>query len=94
MPVFATRAHMMQTQAEAGGDPGAGAARRSGRAAGGASAAASPWRPDPASWAPAALFNGMVAPAVDYAIKGVIWYQGESNSRRGFAPMYAKSFRP
>jgi len=51
-----------------------------------------PWRPDPASWAPAALFNGMVAPAVAYTIKGVIWYQGESNSRRAFAPMYARIF--
>ena len=26
-----------------------------------------------------ALFNGMVAPMVPYAIRGVIWYQGESN---------------
>jgi len=25
------------------------------------------------------LFNGMVAPLMPYAIKGVIWYQGESN---------------
>jgi sialate O-acetylesterase len=34
----------------------------------------------------------MVAPATPYAIKGVIWYQGESNSRLAFAPMYAKVF--
>ena len=34
----------------------------------------------------------MVAPAVAYAIKGVIWYQGESNSRLAFAPMYAEIF--
>jgi len=26
------------------------------------------------------LFNGMVHPVIPYAIKGVIWYQGESNS--------------
>ncbi len=50
------------------------------------------WRPDPTSWAPAALFNGMVAPEVAYTIKGVIWYQGESNSRLDFAPLYAKIF--
>jgi sialate O-acetylesterase len=50
------------------------------------------WHPDPASWAPAALFNGMVAPHVGYAIKGAIWYQGESNSRVAFAPMYGKIF--
>jgi len=28
---------------------------------------------------PAVLFNGMIAPLVPYAIRGVIWYQGESN---------------
>lgn len=27
----------------------------------------------------AALFNGMVAPIIPFAIKGAIWYQGESN---------------
>jgi sialate O-acetylesterase len=29
---------------------------------------------------PAALFNAMIAPAVNYAIKGMLWYQGESNA--------------
>lgn len=28
------------------------------------------------------LFNGMIAPLIPYAIKGVIWYQGESNSAK------------
>jgi hypothetical protein len=28
---------------------------------------------------PANLFNGMIAPIVPYAIRGVIWYQGEHN---------------
>ena len=50
------------------------------------------WHPDPASWGPAELFNGMVAPLTPFAIKGVIWYQGESNSRLAFAPMYEKLF--
>lgn len=31
---------------------------------------------------PSALFNGMVAPLTDYAIKGILWYQGESNAGR------------
>jgi len=26
------------------------------------------------------IFNGMIAPLIPYAIKGVIWYQGESNA--------------
>ena len=28
---------------------------------------------------PAVLYNGMIAPLVPYAIRGAIWYQGESN---------------
>ena len=31
---------------------------------------------------PAGLFNGMIAPLLNYSIKGVIWYQGESNAGR------------
>jgi len=29
---------------------------------------------------PAALYNAMVAPAVNYTLKGILWYQGESNA--------------
>ncbi|HEX7596877.1 MAG TPA: sialate O-acetylesterase, partial [Polyangia bacterium] len=31
---------------------------------------------------PTVLYNGMIAPLLPYAIRGVIWYQGESNVRR------------
>jgi sialate O-acetylesterase len=31
---------------------------------------------------PSVLFNGMIAPLVPYAIRGFIWYQGESNAGR------------
>jgi sialate O-acetylesterase len=37
---------------------------------------------------PAALFNAMVAPLVNYSIKGFLWYQGESNI--GNASQYEK----
>jgi sialate O-acetylesterase len=92
MPVFAARAHMMKAQA--GAEAILAQERREDLAArqAGRTPPQHAWRPDPASWAPAALFNGMVAPVVDYGIKGVIWYQGESNSRQGFAPMYGKVF--
>ncbi|MBC9914545.1 sialate O-acetylesterase [Chitinophaga varians] len=33
---------------------------------------------------PAMLFNAMIHPLVPYAIKGVIWYQGEANENAGF----------
>lgn len=35
-------------------------------------------------WMPSGLFNGMLAPLVPYAIKGTIWYQGESNAGRAY----------
>src|SRR5690606_29935563 len=28
------------------------------------------------------LYNGMIAPIIPYAIRGVLWYQGESNTDR------------
>ena len=92
MPVFATRAQMMRTQAEIT----AILAREKREDMAAQQAGQAPpkhtWRPDPASWAPAALFNGMIAPQTAYTIKGVIWYQGESNSKLAFAPMYARIF--
>jgi sialate O-acetylesterase len=35
---------------------------------------------------PAALFHGMITPLVPYALRGAIWYQGESNAERH--PLY------
>ncbi len=32
---------------------------------------------------PGGLFNGMIAPLLPYAVRGVVWYQGESNADRG-----------
>ena len=29
---------------------------------------------------PSALYNGMVSPYTDFALKGILWYQGESNA--------------
>lgn len=39
---------------------------------------------------PTVLYNGMIAPLVPYSLKGVIWYQGESNSSR--AEQYRRLF--
>jgi len=35
---------------------------------------------DVSAYTPTMLYNGMIAPVIPYHIKGVIWYQGESNS--------------
>ena len=34
------------------------------------------------SGTPTVLYNGMIAPLLPYAVRGVIWYQGESNVHR------------
>jgi sialate O-acetylesterase len=39
---------------------------------------------------PTLLYNGMINPLIPYAIKGVIWYQGESNAKR--AKQYGRIF--
>jgi len=39
---------------------------------------------------PTVLYNGMIAPLIPYAIKGAIWYQGESNN--GNSAGYRKLF--
>lgn len=39
---------------------------------------------------PSALYNGMLAPVIPYAIKGVVWYQGESNAGSGQAAYYGR----
>ncbi|MBN1900334.1 9-O-acetylesterase [Candidatus Sumerlaeota bacterium] len=60
-----------------------------------------PQRPIPVEFAhmtPSALYNGMIAPLIPYAVKGVIWYQGESNAARAFEyrtlfPAMIKSWR-
>jgi sialate O-acetylesterase len=33
-------------------------------------------------WKPLGLFNGMIHPLLNYQIKGVVWYQGESNTTK------------
>lgn len=39
---------------------------------------------------PAAHFNAMIAPLIPYAVRGVLWYQGEANSREPWVSHYAE----
>jgi sialate O-acetylesterase len=92
MPVFAAWAQMSDDQPQAILSAAAekredDAARRANQ-----SLPKHAWHPDPMSWDPSWLFNGMVAPVTNYPINGVIWYQGESNSRLDRAAMYEKAF--
>lgn len=54
--------------------------------------------PAATSQTPAALWNGMIAPLVPYGLRGVLWYQGESNAGRAgeyreLFPLLIKSWR-
>lgn len=47
---------------------------------------------------PSILYNGMIKPLIPFAFKGVIWYQGESNTKKPFQyrelfPRLIKSWR-
>jgi sialate O-acetylesterase len=42
---------------------------------------------------PGGLYNGMIAPIVPYAIRGALWYQGESNANPAHAYQYRFLFR-
>ncbi|MGB6975167.1 MAG: sialate O-acetylesterase [Terracidiphilus sp.] len=52
-----------------------------------------PWHPPLDTWAPGLLWNGMIAPLTPFPIRGVLWYQGESNSAVARAPLYSRIFR-
>jgi sialate O-acetylesterase len=62
-------------------------------------AAQQPPNPYPgAGCVPSLNFNGMVCPLMPYAIKGALWYQGESNATYAYAyrtllPLLIKSWR-
>ncbi len=43
------------------------------------------------SFRPGGLYNSLINPMKNYAVKGVIWYQGETNAGRGFE--YRKLFK-
>ncbi|MCX6622632.1 MAG: 9-O-acetylesterase, partial [Acidobacteria bacterium] len=42
---------------------------------------------------PSSIYNGMIAPLTPYPIRGVIWYQGESNATEHEAFLYRRLFR-
>ncbi len=46
------------------------------------------WTGFTVQYQPTALYNAMIAPMIDYTIKGFLWYQGEANTTR--AEEYAK----
>jgi sialate O-acetylesterase len=92
MPVFATWAHIADSQQDvpamyANEHREDEAAKQAGKPL-----PIHPWHPNLDSWAPGGLFNAMIAPATPMTIKGVIWYQGETNSGLSRAQQYYRIF--
>jgi sialate O-acetylesterase len=52
-----------------------------------------PWHASLEMSGPGLLYNGMIAPLTRMPIRGVIWYQGESNAGMDRAPLYHRLFR-
>jgi sialate O-acetylesterase len=42
---------------------------------------------------PAGLFNGLIAPLVPFALRGVLWYQGERNAAGPLTALYGRQLR-
>jgi sialate O-acetylesterase len=92
MPVFAARAADMDKQADAEALKAKYAREDAEAKAAGRTPEEHPWQPPVEAWAPSALYNGMIAPVTPLGIRGVIWYQGESNSGLERAPLYHRLF--
>ncbi len=88
MPVFAARAEKMDSETTAQRVDQADKQLK----AEGKTTTTPKWHPNPASWRPAALYNAMIAPFTPLPIRGVIWYQGETNSSLNRAPLYSRLF--
>ncbi len=93
LPVFTARATMMDQFSTTQRKQAAEQTINSERIATGAAPLDVPWRPNPDTWAPAALFNAMIAPLTSLPIRGVIWYQGESNTDPLRSHVYERLFR-
>jgi sialate O-acetylesterase len=92
MPVFAQWAEKSKDEADIPRLMAAEKREDAAAQAAGQPAPKHPWHPNLDSWDPAWLYNGMVAPAINYPVKGVIWYQGESNSDVRRASTYERLF--
>ncbi len=93
LPAFAARAAFARNEADRAAMLTAESREDSDARREGSPPPAHDWHPDEISWRPAGLYNAMIAPFTGYGLKGVIWYQGETNSGPGRAPFYEALFK-
>ncbi len=92
-PVFLARGHMTQRESTAQLEEKVRTRTIEEAKAQGKPVPQFPWHPMLDTWAPAMLWNAMIAPLTPFPIRGAIWYQGESNSALERYPSYERIFR-
>src|SRR5579863_8785831 len=92
-PIFVARGKMTDTAADAVADERDQQRQIAEAKAAGKPIPQFPWHPPLNSWGPGLLWNGMIAPLTPMAIRGVIWYQGESNSALARVHLYDRIMR-
>ncbi len=92
-PLFASRGKMLDHGADAAAEIRDEQRQQAEAKAQGKPIPQFPWHPPLESWGPGNLWNGMIAPLTPMPIRGVIWYQGESNSALERWPLYNRIMR-
>jgi sialate O-acetylesterase len=92
-PLFASRGKMLDHGADAAAEVADEQRQQAEAKAEGKPAPQFPWHPPLESWGPGNLWNGMIAAFTPMPIRGVIWYQGESNSALERWPLYNRIMR-
>lgn len=92
-PIFVSRGKMTDEAADAEAEQAYEKRQQDEAKAAGKPAPQFPWHPPLNSWGPGLLWNGMIAPLAPLPIRGVLWYQGESNSALGRVHSYDRVMR-
>jgi sialate O-acetylesterase len=92
-PIFVSRGKMTDTAADAVADEKDQQRQIAEAKGAGKPIPQFPWHPPLNSWGPGLLWNGMIAPLTPLPIRGVIWYQGESNSALARVHSYDRIMR-
>lgn len=92
-PIFVSRGKMTDNAADAVAEQAYEKRQQDEARAAGRPIPQFPWHPPLNSWGPGLLWNGMIAPLTPLPIRGVLWYQGESNSALARVHSYDRVMR-
>ena len=92
-PIFVARGKMTDKAADAAAEEKDEQRQIAAAEAAGKPAPKFPWHPPLNSWGPGLLWNGMIASLTPMPIRGILWYQGESNSALARVHSYDRVMR-